>query len=239
MVCAAYTFHMNIPPLYGELKNPTTGRMMTATVLSVAIGAAMYISVGVCVYVAFGKSVVMSAAAGGNYLRHFSDTHGWANAARGMIVFHIICAFPIFAIVARRSWYIMMTGNEQEESLWKRVVMGVTLVVFAVCITLVIPGLGVLMAFTGALFGTSIEFILPALFYYRLHGSKPLENRHAEETTEEKAGEVAIPCEPVKKTSLVQVAVGSRGMRYAAIAVALFGVVDMGASLAVVIKDLC
>merc|ERR1719329_660789 len=102
--------------------------MMLATVISVLIGAVIYISVGLCGIYTFGKLETMNPKYGGNFLRHFTETDIIANIGRVFIVLHMICAFPIYAIVARRSWYIIMTGSDDEHCLWKRIAMGVTLV---------------------------------------------------------------------------------------------------------------
>ena len=211
VVCAAYVFHMNVPPLYGELKNRSTGRMMLATLISVAIGAALYISVGLCGIYTFGKLETMNPAYGGNFLRHFTEKDIVANIGRIFIVLHMICAFPIYAIVARRSWYIIMTGNEDEHCFWKRAVMGVTLVTAGVGLSMVIPNLGVLVSITGAVFGTSITFILPCVFYYRIYSRKLF--------LKEAGGE------------------SCKALLYGAIAIAIFGVFQMVASLVITIQN--
>ena len=211
VVTAAYVFHMNVPPLYGELKNRSTGRMMLATVISVLIGAALYISVGLCGIYTFGRAEAMNPRYGGNFLRHFTEKDVVANVGRAFIVLHMVCAFPIYAIVARRSWHIIMTGSEDEHCLWRRTAMGVTLVALGVGLSLVIPNLGVLVSITGAVFGTSITFILPCVFYYRIYSRKVYVREDGEQC----------------RNSLL----------YGAIAIAVFGVFQMVASLVVTIQN--
>ncbi|KNH08674.1 amino acid permease-like protein [Perkinsela sp. CCAP 1560/4] len=211
VVCAAYVFHMNVPPLYRELKDRSTSRMMLATVISVLIGAALYISVGLCGIYTFGKAEALNPAHGGNFLRHFTEKDIVANIGRVFIVLHMICAFPIYAIVARRSWHIIMTGTENEDCLWKRTAMGVTLVALGVGLSMVIPNLGVLVSLTGAIFGTSITFILPCVFYYRIYSRKLFAD-------DAKTG---------KPTALL----------YGSIVIAILGVLQMVASLTVTIQN--
>mgnify|MGYP001614308012 CR=1 FL=1 len=166
-IVGAFLYQMNVPPLYQELSHRSPKRLMVTGTVALSTALLLYISVGLLGYLMFGDAAINSKHAGGNILNNFSSTDVLVDAARLLLVFHMVCAFPIYAVVARRSLNLAIFGTE-DCPLWRRVAEGWGIVACVVVSATFVPGIGYVVAFSGAAFGTTVGFTIPALMFYRL-----------------------------------------------------------------------
>ena len=166
-IIGAFLYQMNVPPLYSELRQATRGKMMRSGVVALTIALCLYSSVGLFGYLSFGDACIQSAQSGGNVLNNYAGGDVLADVAKAVLVVHFLCAFPIYAAVARRSLHIAIFATE-EASLPVRVIEGGSFGVVIVFLAKIVPGIGYVVAFSGAAFGTTVGITVPALIHYRL-----------------------------------------------------------------------
>eukprot|EP00759_Apiculatamorpha_spiralis_P017591 PhF_6_TR23766/c0_g1_i3/m.33230 len=169
-IIGAYLFHMNVPPLYSELSHRTVRKMMVGTNAACLMALALYSSVGLMGYITFGDASIRSSHCGGNVLNNYSDHDVMANTGRSVLVLHLMCVFPIYVVVARRSLFIIVTGETEEVQFKKRFGFGLLTVMLVVVSANFVPGIGYISSLTGALFGTTVGVTVPSLLWLRLVG---------------------------------------------------------------------
>ena len=126
---------------------------------------------GICGYYLFGTPELLSLSSGGNFLNSLPAEAIDVNLARLMIVLHIVCAFPIYAFVARRALHIIFTGQDEEENFLRRAITGGSLVLLTNGgVALLFPISRYCCPLPVAVFGCTFGMILPSVIYYRIHG---------------------------------------------------------------------
>jgi amino acid permease len=169
IILGALMYQMNVPVQYHELRDRTPRRMVSTAAVTYCIVAVEYIATGLLGCLTFGSAQITGNKSEGNILKLYREDDTAMNVGRAALCFHILCAFPIYAVVARRSLHVAIFG-EPTVVLRDRVVEAVGLVAVVVVVAMFVPGIGVVVQFTGALFGTTIAVTIPALIYFRLFG---------------------------------------------------------------------
>ena len=167
IILGALMYQMNVPVLYQELQQRTPKRMVSTAVGAYALVATLYCSAGMLGYMTFGGAAITGSKSQGNILKLYRSDDVAMNIGRCLLCFHYICAFPIYAVVARRSFHVVVFG-EPSVLLAHRVAEAFGLIVIVVVAAMFIPGIGIVMQFTGAIFGTTIAVSIPSLIYFRL-----------------------------------------------------------------------
>lgn len=195
IITGALMYQMNVPPLYQEMAHRSRRRMMTTTAAGYCTATVMYIVVGLTGYLTFGRHAIADTAEG-NILNNFSSSDLAMNIGRLLMCVHFVFVFPIYVVVARRSLHVSIYGNDDAD-LKHRLVEGWLLVGVGVGMALIIPGIGTLCQFTGAIFGTTIALTLPGLIYHRLYDSVMCKRVPSPEAVK---GDAFVVPHPVTKT---------------------------------------
>jgi len=189
----SFTMHYNTPRLFFELKDRSTRKMASIGAVSFGAALVLYELTAYCGYSLFGADTKS------DILANFNDNDTAANVARVGLAIVMIVSFPIVLNAFRaavtsllpESWQRQIENgdkNDEEvenggkESLglfglaerlardWAFLLLTFALVALSLGTALAIPNLGLILGYKGALGGTLIVYVLPAVFYFVLLG---------------------------------------------------------------------
>ena len=191
----AFGNQVNVHQVISELRAPTPIRRRRVILYTDALVTAVYATIGIAGYAHFGngrtKDNILSNYADG---QGSSAEEGAITAARVGIVVVVLCSYPMLLFPCRNCLHYILSqhggggggggggsgggesiviaclpGRQLEVSADSAFVaetvgiMGVTFV-----IAWAVPTLSVIMGFTGAVMGTFLGFIFPAMYYLKL-----------------------------------------------------------------------
>ncbi|KAI5951795.1 AVT7 [Candida jiufengensis] len=190
IIVFAFTGQQNMFSIINEAKNKSLPSLVHLVNFAIIISTLLFIVVGLTGYLTFGSSV------NGNIILSYPNgVTTWIG--RLSIVFMVVFSFPLMLHPARISvnniynWAIQeenklteetsLLENNQEEQVDSRIVpfpektfyaITIVLLVVGYILATVINSFAFILAIVGATGSTSISFILPGLFGYKLIGSE-------------------------------------------------------------------
>lgn len=224
VIVFAYTCHQNMFSIVNEISDASHASTLSVIFGSIGSACAMYILVGITGYLSFGDNIM------GNIIAQY--TPSWATTVGcAAIVVLVVFSYPLQAHPCRSSidnvlkWRPTRNTHQLLPGTTRTVEMSDTR--FAVISTFVIVGtyitamsvssLDTVLAYVGSTGSTSISFILPGIFYWKISHPKS-DNRHLlKEYDEEHDEEAAYLGESRKQ----------RWLRKGALALVAYGVVVM------------
>ncbi|KAL1922374.1 uncharacterized protein VTP21DRAFT_9913 [Calcarisporiella thermophila] len=173
----AFTCHQNIFSVYNELRD-NSPRSITK-VISSAIGAStiIYEVVGILGYLTFGNTAPSNIISA--YPASWLVTIG-----RISIVILVLFSFPLQCHPCRNSldkiayglWSspsVVSNKPPEPPSTQKHVLMTTGIILASYLISISVSQLDLVLSFVGATGSTTISFILPGIFYWRVHQNDP------------------------------------------------------------------
>eukprot|EP01001_Neometanema_parovale_P006050 NODE_2435_length_1422_cov_60.253272_g2317_i0.p1 GENE.NODE_2435_length_1422_cov_60.253272_g2317_i0~~NODE_2435_length_1422_cov_60.253272_g2317_i0.p1 ORF type:complete len:433 (+),score=31.51 NODE_2435_length_1422_cov_60.253272_g2317_i0:50-1348(+) len=168
LFAVAFNGHFNIFPVYQQMERPQDVNTMIYVVMSGI--AALYCLSAVTGYLTFGPSTES------DILSSYKTADWMVITAKLGICFTVTGAFALNMYATKMSLVTIWTHFHPRFQMqqWKNVVMSFVLVPSAVLIALVTPskgGLGIVLDYQGALFGSIIVFVAPGAAWYRFSES--------------------------------------------------------------------
>jgi amino acid permease len=163
----AFCCQTNAFEIYAELKDPSVNKM------TMVAGVSMFTCT--CIYIIAGSAGVSDFGDGidSNILINYGNptSHAYVAAAVVGISFTLTMAFPICIFPTRDAVLQMMGHKDVYETPAKtRIAVAASLATASLVVGLFVPGIGVLFGVLGGVCGSSLGFILPAVFTMKLPG---------------------------------------------------------------------
>ncbi|CAL1529393.1 unnamed protein product [Lymnaea stagnalis] len=171
--------------LYDALPEPSLKLISSVTSSAVNLCAVVYLLVGFLGYIHFHSFDIP-----GDVINIFPATF-FTDVTKLCFVFSTVVTFPVIIFPCRASIYTllfakkskphddMLSSNEHmPEKLFKSIT--VSIVLGSMAVSIVIPNVEFILGINGAIMGTLICYIFPALFFLKVMGSKPEEKSKAQ-----------------------------------------------------------
>lgn len=152
-LATAYVAHYNAPKFYRDLQNRTLPRFYRMVALGFGSAAAMFIAMTAAGFLTFG------GASAGFILNNYAATDGLITASRAAIAFAILCTYPLLFASLREGVIEALAGKANST------VTTAGLLTIITCVALKLRDLGSVAAVGGAIFGSGIIYIFPALTF--------------------------------------------------------------------------
>mmetsp|Transcript_27034 Transcript_27034/g.69294 ORF Transcript_27034/g.69294 Transcript_27034/m.69294 type:complete len:535 (+) Transcript_27034:81-1685(+) len=167
MLTASYTCHYNAPKFWRELENRTLTRFAILCTLGFG-GAALTYVLGLSTsFLTFG------GASAGFIFSNYALTDPLFVIARVVVSFVILCTFPLLMVAFRDGALELLPERVSRAPKAKRNVTLALIATLAV-LGLLIKDLGMIISVPGAVFGSAIVYIFPAMVLLRL--TRPVAN---------------------------------------------------------------
>ncbi|KAG2195442.1 hypothetical protein INT47_000407 [Mucor saturninus] len=171
----AFTCHQNIFSVYNELKN--NSKKSITRVISTSIGSSAFVYEGIAIfgYLSFGKGVR------GNVIMEYPPSY-FVAGGRLAIVILVIFSYPLQAHPCRASLdKVLAWGYHGSSGLkippppspFKYFAMTTSILILSYIAAITVTELDLVLSFVGSTGSTTISFILPGLFYYKIHENDP------------------------------------------------------------------
>ncbi|KAH7101483.1 transmembrane amino acid transporter protein-domain-containing protein [Auriculariales sp. MPI-PUGE-AT-0066] len=190
----AFTCAQNLFPVYNELWSNTQERMTMVIGTSIGSAIGVYEVVAVLGYLTFGSKV------GPNIIANYPNTSLFIAGAQLAIVINVLCSYPLQVHPCRNCLdkvfhspsipadhvHRVQSADEPEVedefapdvmSTWKHSVLTAGIVCAGYAIAFIVDDLTLVFGFVGSTGSTTISFILPGLFYFKLFKDEPDEYR--------------------------------------------------------------
>ncbi|KAF3893578.1 Amino acid transporter transmembrane [Trichophyton interdigitale] len=186
VIVFAYTCHQNMFSILNEIANDSHYRTTSVIVTSIGSAAATYVLVGVTGYLSFGDTI------GGNIVGMYAPSLT-STIARAAIVILVIFSYPLQIHPCRASLDAVLkwrpnsnkspanTHSQNRNPLLPRTsppsdgmsdmrfaIITTVIIVLSYIVAMTVSSLEAVLAYVGATGSTSISFILPGLFYYKI-----------------------------------------------------------------------
>ncbi|KAI7888379.1 transmembrane amino acid transporter protein-domain-containing protein [Mucor mucedo] len=158
----AFTCHQNIFSVYNELENNSERSIVKVIFMSIGSAGFIYEIVAILGYLSFGKGVL------GNIILEYPQSH-FVAFGRLAIVVLVIFSYPLQAHPCRASLEKILDSNPLPMSDKKHALVTGFIVVASYFLAISISQLDLVLSFVGSTGSTTISFILPGLFYFRLY----------------------------------------------------------------------
>eukprot|EP00667_Euglena_gracilis_P007249 EG_transcript_7318 len=164
IITFAFSCHVCVFPIYNSLERPSQLRMLLVIAGAMAICAGLYGSVALLGFVQFGAAMCP------NLLNNFAPDDALATAVRAAFTVAIVTTYPLALFAARRSFDMLVFPTASAKGLTNLRFVCETLLLVSVTYLLaaLAPGVRIVFAFSGAIFATTIAFVIPALCFVRL-----------------------------------------------------------------------
>eukprot|EP01041_Mallomonas_annulata_P008120 gene8120-16664_t len=160
MLSTAYIAHYNAPSFYSELKDATMPRFNKVVTGAFGFSILTYLLVMAVGFLTFGGNVA------GFCLNNYAGSDVLATAARVAIGGAIVTGFPFtFSALRDGIFDLLNKSTESRKSLFKPFTVGLLAVITS--LSLVLKDVGFVVSLSGAMFGSILMFIVPALMNIR------------------------------------------------------------------------
>ncbi|KAG2018930.1 hypothetical protein GB937_005568 [Aspergillus fischeri] len=185
VIVFAFTCHQNMFSILNEISNNSHFRVTGVVLASIGSSAATYILVAITGYLSFGDNV------GGNIVSMYPPGV-WATIGRAAIVMLVMFSYPLQCHPCRASIDAVLrwrpkpaAGNENSPhrhpllgprghrapepmSDLRFSLITTTILILSYIVAMTVSSLEAVLAYVGSTGSTSISFILPGLFYYKI-----------------------------------------------------------------------
>jgi amino acid permease len=157
MASSAYVAHYNAPKIWSELMDPSKERYNLIVNRSFTIAAALYISLMAFGYLTFG------ASSSGLILNNYAAPDMLAAFARFATGFGVLCGYPLSFLALRDNIMDLFGVKESADREKLRLPATLALLTIITAAAANVRNVGVVVGMSGALIGTLLIFILPAM----------------------------------------------------------------------------
>ncbi|KAJ5718743.1 hypothetical protein N7488_004389 [Penicillium malachiteum] len=186
VIVFAFTCHQNMFSILNEIANNSHFRTTAVVLASIGSSAATYILVAITGYLSFGNNV------GGNIVGMYPPGV-YATIGRAAIVMLVVFSYPLQCHPCRASvdavlkWRPKSQSTRAEGSPHRHPLLGshssrtpepmsdlrfsiitTTILILSYLVAMTVSSLEAVLAYVGSTGSTSISFILPGLFYYKI-----------------------------------------------------------------------
>ncbi|KAH1522150.1 hypothetical protein KXV52_002139 [Aspergillus fumigatus] len=185
VIVFAFTCHQNMFSILNEISNNSHFRVTGVVLASIGSSAATYILVAITGYLSFGDNV------GGNIVSMYPPGV-WATVGRAAIVMLVMFSYPLQCHPCRASIDAVLrwrpkpaAGNDnlphhhpllgprghrapEPMSDLRFSLITTTILILSYIVAMTVSSLEAVLAYVGSTGSTSISFILPGLFYYKI-----------------------------------------------------------------------
>ncbi|KAL4904563.1 hypothetical protein BDW74DRAFT_168200 [Aspergillus multicolor] len=213
VIVFAFTCHQNMFSIINEISNNSHFRTTAVVLASIGSSAATYILVAITGYLSFGNSV------GGNIVGMYPPGL-WATIGRAAIVILVMFSYPLQCHPCRASvdavlhWRPKRSTRQRPEGSPHRhpllpggprgartpepmsdlrfSVITTSILILSYIVAMTVSSLEAVLAYVGSTGSTSISFILPGIFYYKISApDSPAHQRLMKEDDEAEEGYVS------------------------------------------------
>ncbi|PGH04929.1 hypothetical protein GX51_03225 [Blastomyces parvus] len=183
----AYTCHQNMFSILNEISNSTHFRTTSVIVSSIGSAASTYVLIAITGYLSFGNNI------GGNIVGMYVPSLS-ATIARAAIVVLVMFSYPLQVHPCRASldavlkwrWNrksssstsssspnrnpLLPRPNQPQDSMGdtRFAIITTVILILSYIVAMTVSSLEAVLAYVGSTGSTSISFILPGLFYYKI-----------------------------------------------------------------------
>ena len=163
IINVAFTAHYNAPRYFLELSRRSVARFGAVCAAALAVSLLVYASVGVCGYLSFGDLTA------GDVLENFADAYPLAVGARGALLVVLASCYPKVQHSVRDGLLRLCRGLTTDSAPTNELV-GCTLVVvgMSTLVGTLLHQVEVVLAYKGAVFGSLMVYVWPALMHAAL-----------------------------------------------------------------------
>ncbi|PLN81578.1 transmembrane amino acid transporter protein-domain-containing protein [Aspergillus taichungensis] len=204
VIVFAFTCHQNMFSILNEIENNSHFRTTGVVLTSIGSSAATYILVAITGYLTFGNNV------GGNIVGMYPPGV-WATIGRAAIVILVMFSYPLQCHPCRASvdavsrWRPKST-NSNDNSTNRHPLLGsksnrttepmsdlrfsvitTSILILSYIVAMTVSSLEAVLAYVGSTGSTSISFILPGLFYYKISSPDSLHHQRLMKEDDEAA----------------------------------------------------
>jgi len=164
IILMSFGNQVNVQQVVMEMERPTASRIRFLIISTNLLVSSLYLIIGIAGYSRFGNATKDDIIL--NYHGFSGANEGIFSVARVGIVFIVVFSYPMLLHPCRACLNSIL-GIEQPTYV---VYVGETIGIigFTWLISIVVPVLGTIVGYTGAIAGTLLGFIFPAAFYMRL-----------------------------------------------------------------------
>ncbi|RCH79389.1 hypothetical protein CU098_000541, partial [Rhizopus stolonifer] len=162
----SFTCHQNIFSVYNELRDNSRRSITRVICLSIGSSAFIYEGIAILGYLSFGKNVLS------NVIMEYSSSYFVAGGRLAMVIL-VVFSYPLQAHPCRASLDKVLGKEKAERSVFKYFAMTTTILILSYIVAITVTKLDVILSFVGSTGSTTISFILPGLFYYKIHEQDP------------------------------------------------------------------
>lgn len=160
----AYTCHQNLPAIYNELPRAAGSRINGVVLMSVLTCLVAYYVIGIFGYLSFKDTVVS------DIVKNYPE-NAFVSIGRMSLVLNVALSFPLQSHPARNSIDAILFPNYQnpeQKTKLRYYIETSVMCVAAYAIAFVVKDLGVVFSVIGATGSTTICYILPGSFYFKI-----------------------------------------------------------------------
>jgi len=159
LIVFAFRSHTGMPPIYYELDTKRV-RVELVVIFTMLICAVLYYITGIFGYLTFFQNTE------DNILNNFPNDDVLAIIARFLLIFVMICHYPVVAYCTRSAVDFMIFGNKPVTHM-RHVLETFLLWGIFLTISIVLPSIEIVLGFAGSLPFT--EFLFPSIFLRKFH----------------------------------------------------------------------
>lgn len=163
IICFAFTCHMNVLPIFNELKDGSPAKFQMISASAQGFCALVYAAVASFGYMTFYECTKS------NILNTFPDDDIAVTIARAGMTMTVTFSFPVLAYPAVQT---IETALKVSFSYPKHVGILIVLVALAVIVAITVEDVSLIFGISGSVAGTMLSFILPGLFFIKLDPNK-------------------------------------------------------------------
>ncbi|KAG1048334.1 hypothetical protein G6F43_009270 [Rhizopus delemar] len=164
----SFTCHQNIFSVYNELRDNSKKSISKVICLSIGSSAFIYEGIAILGYLSFGKNVLS------NIIMEYPSSYFVAGGRLAMVIL-VVFSYPLQAHPCRASLdkVFQTTHKSHHPSAFKYFAMTTAILIASYIVAITVTKLDVVLSFVGSTGSTTISFILPGLFYYKIHQNDP------------------------------------------------------------------
>eukprot|EP01060_Flectonema_neradi_P002076 TRINITY_DN11259_c1_g1_i1.p1 TRINITY_DN11259_c1_g1~~TRINITY_DN11259_c1_g1_i1.p1 ORF type:complete len:459 (+),score=62.24 TRINITY_DN11259_c1_g1_i1:67-1443(+) len=157
MLVFSYNFHYNMPTYYNDLQDRSVKKMIMIVIAVYVTVSTMYIVIGMSGYLLYGDKVKS------NIIKSMADGTE-VTIARIVLGVMIVFTYPVVQFATRGA--VARNFDVAETSIFLAfIIVAVTLLLSAV-----IPNIGIVLGYNGAIFGVAQHYFIPSLSFYKISG---------------------------------------------------------------------
>lgn len=166
ILCFSFLMHQNAFPIMASLRNPSPARMGTASSISMVLCFAVYALMGAFGYVAFLEATQSDVLL--NFATTGTSIAATMNVLRFCFGLALIFSYPVIMWELREVVDVQLFGHREPTHL-RTLGLNLGIIIPALALAISIKDVGVVFGLIGSTCSPTIVFILPPLFWLKLH----------------------------------------------------------------------